>query len=54
MISLLSLFECITRSSSLSSLEEIKLIITINFISSKDGHDEERVMHSKLITKKFD
>ena len=26
---------------------KIKLIITINFVSSKDNNDEERVMHSK-------
>ena len=26
---------------------KIKLIITINFVSSKDNNDGERVMHSK-------
>ena len=32
MISILSLFECITRSSSLLSLEEIKLVVIVNWI----------------------
>ena len=30
-----------------SDTRKIQLKITINFISSKDDHDEERVMHSK-------
>ena len=29
---------------------KIQLTITINFFSSEDDNDEERVMHSKVIT----